>query len=114
MRTTQFIGLNQKAIKYLELFSAVPQKSERFCEGMFEEKLELREWLAVDNDLSDEKFIVREVVQVEYWSSGPMIFTCLEIEPQNGFRILICQWVENPALKLDNTEFDQETGELWI
>ena len=52
---------------------------------MFEEIIPLGCWRDKDG------FIYREVVQEEIWSSGPMIFTCLEKETGKRF----CEWNEN-------------------
>ena len=91
MRMTQFVGLTEKASDYLEkngvkdVSSKCPhcggatgyrirrvQYGKTF--GMFEEEIPLWEY-----ELSNGESW-REIVQAAPWSSGPVIFLCLEDE----------------------------------
>jgi hypothetical protein len=87
MRTTQYLGLNQKAQAWLENHcEETALLTKKFVEGMFGEKVhQLRK-----HSLKTPKTIVRnpkapsylethveEYVQAEPWSSGPVIFLAL-------------------------------------
>jgi len=95
MRCTQYIGLSHNADSYLEERGArVPVKVCPTCghttggglvqevydketgrrAGMFDDGPDLSEYTLKDGKK------VREVVQCAPWSSGPMIFLCLEDE----------------------------------
>jgi hypothetical protein len=90
MRMTQFTGLSLKAKKYLEdrckkdlievfrngdleksYMEPVKTKGDIIF-GMFEEEIRLYSYELTNGS------IVREVEQASPWSSGPVIFTCLE------------------------------------
>ena len=88
-RSTQFIGLNDKALEFLnnnckcdvidvyrngvlESSYAEPRKIEgEVIFGMFGEPIQLYNYITHDGT------ILYEQVQCEYWSSGPVIFTFL-------------------------------------
>jgi len=92
MRMTQFIGLSEKAREFLQnkckldtvqIFrNGVLQKewTEPVREkwgtlfGMFEEEIPVFKYFLKDGS------ILKEVEQASPWSSGPVIFTCLEDE----------------------------------
>jgi len=106
MRCTQFIGLRQSAHDFLkENFTQV--ESSRSTTGMFDEVVPLREW--VPNAHGD-IVKVREVEQTAPWSSGPMIFTCLEIEKTTG-KFLDYMWKQDRAVV---SEYDRGTGAFWV
>ena len=51
-----------------------------------------------------------EAVQAEPWSSGPMIFTCLE--NQDGKRY--GEWKRQERTPIEYSEYDYDTGIIWI
>lgn len=71
-RSTQYIGLTEKAEKMTEQWDKVDD-SENWMGGMFGEEVSLGEWRRPDGKY------VREVLQADPWSGGPMIFTCLSV-----------------------------------
>lgn len=111
MRTTQYIGLTADAQKFVKNLLSV--KSKKFAEGMFGEKIPLGRW---EWPGTTRKRYLQERVQAEPWSSGPMIFTCLETiyissdgkeEPAET----IYEWVEDPLIK---NEYDEVRGRFWV
>ena len=78
-----------------------------FCE--YDRKWDLPDWLN-HNSAEGEKCI-REVVQVCPWSSGPMIFTCLEIDFGKGFKQRCFEWINDPTVK---NEYDYDGGRMWV
>jgi hypothetical protein len=96
MRCTQFVGLTGEARDFLDgnvnmvdsrpcphcgkMTETEMEKIDegRFTVGMFDEEIPLSTYRLKDGR------IAREVVQADPWSSGPVIFTCLEVE---GLRI---------------------------
>lgn len=107
MRMTQFVGLTQAACKWLDI--ACKKEPAVVCNscgavvreklkstvysktyGMFEEEIPLHQYETLGGS------IVREVVQAIPWSSGPVIFLCLEF-PQSRDRIC-----EHPQCDIDN------------
>ena len=100
IRMTQFIGLTDEAKVWLERNGQREAKtcphcngiletrlafslSDRVTCGMFAEEIRLR-----DFHLSN-RSVARETVQRAEWSSGPVIFTCLEIDGESRF-----EWTE--------------------
>jgi hypothetical protein len=122
-RTTQYIGLTNAANSWLKI-NALQETSKNFvmCYGMFDEDV-----LGVECDIKplyndnkinpvNKRYFVREVEQDSPWSSGPMIFTRLElfIEKTSGQIIslgYIFDWVKNPEV---TNEYDSEKGEYWV
>ncbi len=82
MRMTQYIGLNQAGRLFVKDLEEVVTSNE--TTGMFGEGVPLGEWRSVVGHR------IKEIVQCEIWSSGPMIFTCIEHE--NG--LTYCKWSE--------------------
>jgi len=96
MRCTQFVGLTDEARDFLDknvsmvgshpcphcgkMTEEIAEKVDdgRFTVGMFDEEIPLSTFRLRDGR------IAKEVVQAEPWSSGPVIFTCLEVE---GLRV---------------------------
>jgi hypothetical protein len=116
MRTTQFIGLTRKAHDFVQNLKQLD--SDTHTCGMFGEEIPLRKWesppefhVSYPNDKRIP--VIREVVFATPWSSGPMIFTCLEFDYLNGGKTEFFQWVTNPLLK-GGQEYDEEIGELWV
>lgn len=122
MRETQFIGLTAAAEAFVKDLEPLPSDTEIL--GMFEEEvIPLRRW-KLHPPLADEHRVgqcVREKVQMEPWSSGPMIFTCLEIDwgvhedfPEDigeSNHSECFQWIMDPTL---GREFcQQRENERW-
>ena len=107
-RSTQFIGLTAKAAQLVA--DLEPAESDTQTMGMFEEKIGLRRWHC--KSLTKRGKWVREKVQIVPWSSGPMIFTCLEIEAQNGSKCECMEWICDPRMK--GREFDYEEGAYYV
>lgn len=94
MRCTQWVGLSIEAEAFVkqnakkvgcrpcphcggyteERYDTV--KDGRYTEGMFDERHTLKTYRLEDGRLA------KEIVQASPWSSGPVIFTCLEIDGQ--------------------------------
>ncbi len=92
MRMTQFIGLTSVAKNYLQenckkelieiyrngklekTYEEVERKPGVRAFGMFEEELQLYDYILEDGS------VLKEVEQASIWSSGPLIFTCLKNE----------------------------------
>lgn len=119
MRTTQYIGLTKAASDFVQDLKAL--KSDRKTSGIAGEDIELQRWEchpmfkhAVARDRRDRKQLscVREKVQMTPWSSGPMIFTCLEVDYGNGATTEIFQWIMDPTVK--DEEFNTERGAMWV
>lgn len=70
-RSTQFIGLTDDARAFVGGLEAIGRYVG--AHGMFGEDIELGQWRDADGNR------YREVVQADPWSSGPCIFTCLEM-----------------------------------
>ena len=106
MRMTQFAGLSPRATSFLEKHGK--KVISRSCEacghpvdyalkrstwgkthGMFQEEIPLYEYVLENGET------LREIVQAEPWSSGPVIFTCLE----NEMKKLLFKW---PKKDVDN------------
>ena|SRR3990167_5530619 len=110
-RSTQFIGLTADAKDYIRDFKPLP--SDRNAIGMFGEEIPLGKW--EENRIRTRyphqtNAIIREVVQTSPWSSGPMIFTCLEIflnDIPDDYHCQCFNWVYNPGL---NSEFNYTLG----
>lgn len=115
-RSTQYIGLNKKALDYIERNKLVPLEHMDCVQGMFDEDIPLKSYTHPD------KGIVREVVQCTCWSCGMMIFTCLAWDFENTYddsnKLIVdnsttmFEWVHNPEIA--GEEYNFETGEIWI
>lgn len=111
MRTTQFIGLTKLASDFVKNLKELP--TDKSTHGMFDEEIVLRKWEINEkykNDRDGE--CIREVVQEVPWSSGPMIFTCLEFDFGNEATEQFCQWIKYPGVS--GQEYDAEKGYLWV
>jgi len=114
MRTDQWVGLTSDAEKYVKGLEVIEE--DRYVLGMFENKLPLRTWKKPITYPSGDKgkdMIIREILQASPWSSGPMYFTQIELDYQNGGIIKCYEWVADPML-YGLSEFDQETGKYWV
>lgn len=110
MRTTQFVGLTNDAEKFVSSLDEVESSAETF--GMFQEKIPLRRW---EWPGAKRQRFLQEVLQDSPWSSGPMLFTCLEViyiqdgeEQKSG---TIFNWVPDPTV---TGECDSRTGRYWV
>ena len=101
MRTTQYIGLNAAGLRFVKDLECVTH-IRNTTEGMFMEEIPLGVWMSVGGH------IIKEVVQVAPWSSGPMIFTCLDHE--NGRRYH--EWKEDESMR--GQEYDHEAGLYYV
>lgn len=109
-RSTQFIGLTKRAQKFVKDLKSVP--SDKITLGMFEEEIPLRRW-------EDDKCFYQETVQAVPWSSGPMIFThlemihknCINYDENESDKDFILSWVKDPDCKC---EFDEDKGIFWV
>lgn len=108
-RTTQFVGLTSMAREFVKDATILP--SDRFTLGMFQEMIPLGRWSLVGPFKCRENACIREVVQASPWSSGPMIFTCLEVDYGNGGISRMLQWIEDPNV---TGEYDQVSGRFWV
>lgn len=112
MRTDQFIGLTKKAQEFVKDLEELPN-ARKILEGAFGNNFELGAWEMPSKENSPvEEYIIREILQASPWSSGPMFFTCLEVDFQNGARIQIYQWID--VLNYYGPEFDREKGEKCV
>jgi len=143
-RETQFIGLTRAAEEFVSTLST--RKSDHHAVGMFDEEIPLRKWEMhpvfkerwPNYDSDRPTACIREIVQCQPWSSGPMIFTCLEIDWGNGAQSTCFQWVDDPSLSsafcqhdederwreehgdepcrvtVSGSEFDRENGTMWV
>lgn len=115
MRTTQYIGLTDQALDFLRRNGKLI-KDVVITTGMFDEEVSGGVWELVAPKGPNKALYAKECVQMQPWSSGPMIFTCLELilVKDSGQEVKlsqIFQWVVNPEIQ---GEFDQKKGQLWI
>jgi hypothetical protein len=134
-RSAQHIGLNGRAealLDYLFGKEGWPTKRYQHVEGMFgeEDGFWLRQWVVPKGPLNeyDKDVLLREVVQEEPWSSGPMFFTCLELVLKNqvintdgslGDSVeRLTEWMLDPMVKYDCefgcTQYDYASGRYWV
>lgn len=120
-RTTQLVGLNDYAKKYLKRESVKKVGTQEITVGMFEEPvygLICEEW--VNNHT---KMIYEEVVQDSPWSGGPMIFTHLKVtmvkinletnlEIQRLDEGFFFSWMIDPSL--EGEEYCEKTGRYYV
>lgn len=100
MRTTQFVGLNNHALSFVSGWDSCP--SDNSTEGMFGEKIPLSAW-------TKNGHIVREIVQETVWSSGPMIFTCIE---SNGKKF--CKWIRDYDKPFGSAEYNEDLAVIYV
>ena len=113
MRTDQYVGLTGEAKKFVATFLTSKDLTKtslpsHMIKGAWND-IELGVWVGKE-PLPNGKFsIYIEVVQDAPWSSGPMYFTYLAIDYQNGAEFLAFQWSLN--LNMESGDFDIEKGE---
>ena len=113
MRTTQYIGLNQDALDFVEKNKIEEPEAILLCQGMFDEDVPGRQWRLKPPKGPNAAFIAKEVMQITPWSSGPMIFTSLEmiLVKEEGDKVgmgTAFDWVWNPELE---GEYDPVKGQ---
>ena len=114
-RSTQYIGLNDYALDFVR--GAGEKKPILLTEGMFQEEIWGYEYIfpSSEEDLSCKYEVYKERVQAVPWSSGPMIFTCLQ-------RIMVKHsgkyncgdyftWMLDPTIE---NEYDSKTGRYYV
>jgi len=103
-RTQQFIGLTKAAEAFVAECEPLMPGREASVWG---EGFTLRRWRMhpVLSRGIDCPMKIRERIQFAAWSSGPMIFTYLELDWGNGSKSKAFKWVEDPTLSL---AFEQE------
>lgn len=128
-RSTQWVGLTAAGEDFVSELERAP--SDKHAVGMFNEMLSLGRWKIPEGVPFEKKGFhfpehlcksqkaqfVQEIVQEVPWSSGPMIFTRLEIEYHQGgvddmFAAPCFEWIHDPNLQ--GTEFNQENGRIWV
>ena len=113
-RSTQYIGLTDQAREYVK--SAIKVEQWQMTIGMFDEPVMGSIYHLPPPNSSDKELIAKEVVQLEPWSSGPMIFTHLKLtvidkdgkEVEMGFAY---DWVQDFALQC---EVDWKKGTYYV
>jgi len=112
MRTTQYVGLTKAAKTFVSSLKELPSDSN--TSGMFSENIPLKKWEIhpmFAASVQREDACIREKLQDSPWSSGPMLFTCLEIDYGNGAQSTAFEWVHDPTV---SNEYNQESGALWV
>lgn len=121
-RSTQYIGLNDASVLFVKEAKLKEVESDHCVYGMFDEKIKLRKWVTTENTPSNINTCckyIKEMLQDMPWSSGPMIFTCLEIfqgaEDETDedllYRTPILEWVLDPSI---TSEIDKVRGRYWV
>lgn len=113
-RSTQYIGLNDYATRYVK--NAIRKEEYEMTTGMFNEPVMGTIYYMPPPAGPNKEYILKETVQVDPWSSGPMIFTHLKavLIKNNGQEIdmgELFSWMFDPSLK---NEFDYSTGRYYI
>jgi len=116
-RETQYIGLNKYAHDFVK--NAIKTETYIMTQGMFGENIEgTIYYMPVPYPELDvnEEYYYKEIVQYEPWSSGPMIFTCLQRTLVKKTQVLTDEkgeesfrWMIDPSIE---EEYDYETGRL--
>lgn len=112
-RTTQYIGLTDDAKEWLKAAVKV-EVNPKMTLGMFNENVPGKIYHMPPPDGPNQELIAVETLQHSSWSSGPMLFTHLEMflikesgqKLSNGFAF---SWVYDPAIPYDQ-EYDPIKG----
>lgn len=111
-RSTQFIGLTERGQKFVESLERV--SSNKHATDMFGEDIPLGCWNP-PKEYGLKATFIQEVVQEVVWSSGPMIFTRLDIEFHKSdgqvFTIPCFEWTHDPGIE---AEFSYAIGAFWV
>ena len=115
-RCTQYVGLNGYARAYVKGATRT-EKITQITTGMFSEPVSGTRYFMPVPIGPNKEYWLDEEVQMEPWSSGPMIFTCLR-----GWLIKECgqkidmgryfEWMLDPSV--NGQEYDVETGRFFI
>ena len=110
MRTTQFIGLTLEAQNFGDgLTDCSNLFPENVTFGMFDEEIPLCSYRDPIGNIYHEK------VQFTVWSSGPMIFTYLQLHLNNKVIVDMFKWKREEYSTFDNKkEFCSKTGVCFI
>ena len=89
--STQYIGLNAKAMNFIKQNNLSPRYPNDNHSGdnigMFDEDILFSSYNSPNGDIYD------EILQCSPWSSGPMLFTQLQLRGKGN---IYCQWEEDP------------------
>lgn len=108
-RSDQWIGLTDDAKRYVDGLTSTVETPPRIVEPAFNlYPYTLDCWTKI---VDGHSIWAREVLQSTPWYSGPMYFTCLELDYNNGFKIRCFEWVNNPETE---GEFDPAKGHFWV
>ena len=120
-RSTHYIGLTYDARSYIERLrnsGSIISESEVFlCEGMSGESIYGKKWTVYPPPGPNVAEELLETVQTIVWSSGPMVFTCLQatLVKENGQLLTsdepYFRWVLNPEIEY---EVDREKGHYFV
>lgn len=118
-RSTQYIGLNDYAMDFLDKLAKSGAKFEHveICKGMFDEAVYGAKYTYdCRGGFANAQAIYTEELQASPWSSGPMIFTCLryQLVKRAGQTLdmgrIFC-WMLDPSLR---GEVDRKSGRYWV
>lgn len=110
-RSTQYIGLNDKAEDFLDKnFELTLPEDDNVVIGLCDEVIQLTSYVSKNQNYLS----AREVVQTIPWSSGPMIFTHIEVELLDKTKVLWYSWEVNESLSETNQEVDYENGWYYV
>ena len=117
-RSTQYIGLTQKAKDYVKTH-AIKKEKIIVCQGMFDEPVYGNRYHFPPPAGPNKGLYYTEIPQETPWSSGPMIFTYLKgtLIKEGGEELsygYIFEWIHNPELKEIHIEYDIDNGEFWV
>jgi hypothetical protein len=112
-RSTQYIGLNKYALNYVK--DAISVDTYKMTTGIASEPVYGKIYQMPVPKGPNTGFVLKEIVQDVPWSSGPMIFTCLEatLTKECGQKIPMGKyfcWMIDPSVDL---EYDIDTGRYY-
>jgi hypothetical protein len=113
MRTTQYIGLNKRALEYVS--DAVDFYFYKMTQGIGEEPISGRVYVMPVPPGPNKKLLAKEVIQETVWESGPMIFTHLRLilEKECGQIVdmgYFYSW--SRYVGFDGVKYDEESGQV--
>lgn len=112
-RSDQYIGLTRRAQEFVKGLEHV---GEHCISGAFDNQIGLGAWVSKKPNPNGLYVIYIEVVQKAPWSSGPMYFTRLLADYNNGAEIFFFSWSDEPWTEdwRSNPEYDDELGICYI
>ncbi len=115
-RSTQYIGLNDYAKKWVE--KAIKTETYEMTTGMFDEPVMGTIYHMPPPDGPNKALIAKEVVQAAPWSSGVMFFTHLKLTliKESGQELDMSEafsWMTDPSLA-GSQEYDPATGRFYM